>query len=312
VIFNDEWVAYEDRVNYLLEADVGVTTHLDHLETRFSFRTRVLDYLWAGLPTISSTGDGFSDLIQQEQLGLTVPPGQVDALAQAILTLAADADLRLKYAANARRVAQAFEWERVAQPLVEFCRAPQHASDRDFDRAGNGADRVEAAIAPVLIDNLKSEVRRARRSRRARLSAQLRHTIKQLLQPPYTIVRSGQAIETVGVLLPGQRLGQTFRADAPMLTGIGVMIGTFQRINTCELVLHLCDSPQATTELAVSRLIAAVVRDCEFCTFAFPPVANASGQELYFWIETPDAVLSDGVTLFRDVNTGVLVFRQLY
>lgn len=45
VFFND-WVPYEERQNYLLEANIGVTTYSDNLETRFSFRTRILDYLW--------------------------------------------------------------------------------------------------------------------------------------------------------------------------------------------------------------------------------------------------------------------------
>ncbi|HEX2118535.1 MAG TPA: glycosyltransferase, partial [Acidimicrobiales bacterium] len=52
VFFNEGWVAYEDRQNYLLEADIGVSTHLHHVETAFSFRTRILDYLWAGLPIV--------------------------------------------------------------------------------------------------------------------------------------------------------------------------------------------------------------------------------------------------------------------
>ena len=51
------WVAYDERQNYLLEADIGVSSHLDHVETAFSFRTRMLDYLWAGLPMVTTQGD---------------------------------------------------------------------------------------------------------------------------------------------------------------------------------------------------------------------------------------------------------------
>ena len=57
VFFNEKWVTHEDRANYFLDADVGVSTHLEHLETRYSFRTRLLDYLWAGLPIINTAGD---------------------------------------------------------------------------------------------------------------------------------------------------------------------------------------------------------------------------------------------------------------
>ncbi|MFT9056053.1 MAG: glycosyltransferase, partial [Ethanoligenens sp.] len=42
VFFNYDWVEYHDRQNYLLEADVGVSCHFDTMETRFSFRTRIL------------------------------------------------------------------------------------------------------------------------------------------------------------------------------------------------------------------------------------------------------------------------------
>src|SRR6185436_9947916 len=59
VFFNEAWVPYERRGDYLLEADLGVSTHFQHVETTFSFRTRILDYLWAGLPIVSTRGDSF-------------------------------------------------------------------------------------------------------------------------------------------------------------------------------------------------------------------------------------------------------------
>ena len=65
VFFNEDWVAYDDRQNYLLEADIGVSTHLDHVETEFSFRTRILDYLWAALPIVATSGDSLAALIER-------------------------------------------------------------------------------------------------------------------------------------------------------------------------------------------------------------------------------------------------------
>ena len=65
VFFNEGWVDYDDRQNYLLEADIGVSTHLDHVETALSFRTRILDYLWASLPMVATRGDSLADLIER-------------------------------------------------------------------------------------------------------------------------------------------------------------------------------------------------------------------------------------------------------
>lgn len=71
--FNEGWVDYDDCQNYLLDADIGVSTHLDHIETAMSFRTRVLDYLWCSLPTVATRGDSLAEVIEAQDLGLTVP-----------------------------------------------------------------------------------------------------------------------------------------------------------------------------------------------------------------------------------------------
>ncbi|MDP9075669.1 MAG: glycosyltransferase family 4 protein [Actinomycetota bacterium] len=129
VFFNEDWVPYDDRENYLLEADIGVSTHLDHLETAFSFRTRILDYLWAGIPIITTKGDYFADLVDAEKLGSTVPAGDVDALAQALFMLLEDRELAEGCRLRVAEVARQFTWPEVLGNLVEFCRHPTRAPD---------------------------------------------------------------------------------------------------------------------------------------------------------------------------------------
>lgn len=131
VFFNDNWVALDDRANYLLEADAGVSTHYDHLETTFSFRTRILDYLWAGLPIVSTRGDSFGDLIAAEGLGAAVPERDVPALAAALESVLFDDVAAAGFRANVARVRGDFVWEKALAPLVEFCRHPAAAADRD-------------------------------------------------------------------------------------------------------------------------------------------------------------------------------------
>ncbi len=129
VFFNEDWVEYDDRQNYLLESDVGVSTHLDHVETRFSFRTRILDYLWAGLPVVATDGDALAELIDDRGLGITVPAGDVDALEQALFRLLDDEALRAKCAGAAAREAARLRWSDVLEPLIAFCRTPRRAPD---------------------------------------------------------------------------------------------------------------------------------------------------------------------------------------
>jgi GT2 family glycosyltransferase/glycosyltransferase involved in cell wall biosynthesis len=130
VFFNEAWVPYEERQNYLLEADLGVSTHFQHVETTFSFRTRILDYLWTGLPIVSTEGDSFGDLVGREGLGVAVHERDKDALAAALELMLYDAEAAEEARRNVDRVRARFTWEKALEPLVEFCRNPVRAADK--------------------------------------------------------------------------------------------------------------------------------------------------------------------------------------
>jgi hypothetical protein len=144
VFFNDQWVPYSERANYLLEADIGVSMHFDSTETTFAFRTRVLDYLWAGLPMIVSGGDTLSKLVDEHDLGCVVPTEDVGAVAAAILALAADPQRRERRAESMAQARAQFTWERALQPLVAFCRDPHHAADALVRRPHGAPGHSEA------------------------------------------------------------------------------------------------------------------------------------------------------------------------
>ena len=121
VCFNDTWVPYADRAAWLREADCAISLHHEHLETRFSSRTRLLDCFWAGLPVVCTRGDEFADRIDRDRLGAAVDPGDVTGAAQAL-----EAVLDRGRAAHAPALAAAaadHAWERVAQPLVRMVTA---------------------------------------------------------------------------------------------------------------------------------------------------------------------------------------------
>ncbi|MBL5975618.1 MAG: glycosyltransferase [Candidatus Leucobacter sulfamidivorax] len=139
VFFNTDWVDYEDRVNYLLDADLGVSTHFEHVETAFSFRTRILDYLWAGLPIVATDGDTFADLIREHRLGAVVPPEDAEALAEALETVLYARD-RAETSARVREFGRTFIWSRALRPLIEFCTSPRHAEDHALRRSPVGKE----------------------------------------------------------------------------------------------------------------------------------------------------------------------------
>ena len=167
-------MSYSQRQNYLTEADAGVSTHKAHIETTFAFRTRILDYLWAGLPMVVTEGDTFAELVEAEGLGIVVPAQDVAALEAAIERVLFDEEFAAAAAAQVARVREDHYWERVLAPLVEFVRNPKHAADYTGDRSyrfGRGATArkhhglrhdLSMAVHHLRISGLSDVVRRIR------------------------------------------------------------------------------------------------------------------------------------------------------
>ena len=130
VVFFNNWVPYAERGNYLLEADIGLSLHLDHLETRFAFRTRLLDCIWAGLPMVVTGGDTLADTVREHSLGRVVQVGNVAEAAQALEVLLDDPKARTSRADGFRAAAAQFRWEQAMEPLIAFARAPRKAADQ--------------------------------------------------------------------------------------------------------------------------------------------------------------------------------------
>ncbi|MDW8351892.1 MAG: glycosyltransferase, partial [Anaerolineae bacterium] len=132
-VFIGEWVPYEDWQNYLLESDVGVSLHRDHLEARFSARTRILSYIWAGLPMVLTCGDELAERVAQAGAAVLVEEQNPAAVAAAILGL-------LDHPRQHRSIAwdelrRSLSWSQAVQSLRRFCARPARAPDAAWRRS---------------------------------------------------------------------------------------------------------------------------------------------------------------------------------
>lgn len=130
VFFNFGWVPYEERRNYLLDADLGVSSHYANVETRYAFRTRVLDYFWAGLPTLTTGGDVLAELVGERNLGRVLPVEDVGAWVSAIRELLDDEHEYRAVQQNVEAVRPQFEWPRVVEPLADLVTGPSKSRRR--------------------------------------------------------------------------------------------------------------------------------------------------------------------------------------
>jgi hypothetical protein len=147
-VFFGDWAPYAEWPNYLLEADVGVSLHFRCVETEFAFRTRILDYIWAGLPMIVTGGDALAELVAERGLGVVVEPEDVDGVTRALKTLLDTPELRQAYHPRFEAVRPGLTWEAVVEPLARFCRRPRRAADRSKQAQGSRR-RALARLAAV-------------------------------------------------------------------------------------------------------------------------------------------------------------------
>ena len=116
------WVSYEDRSEFYAAFAVALLTFPPSLETDLSMRTRVYDFLWAGLPVVSSSAPGTDELIEQYGAGAVVRDGSASTVAEALVRTLAE---RKTIQGRLARFASEHQWERTLAPLIEFVRSPK-------------------------------------------------------------------------------------------------------------------------------------------------------------------------------------------
>jgi glycosyltransferase involved in cell wall biosynthesis len=122
VHFADGWIPYAERDAWLTQAACAVSTHAEHLESRFAYRTRLLDCFWAGLPVVCTSGDDLAERVEREGLGAVAPPGDAGALSAALEQVLERG--RETYAPGLRAAAARQTWQRVAEPLARWISEP--------------------------------------------------------------------------------------------------------------------------------------------------------------------------------------------
>ncbi len=117
--------------------------------------------------------------------------------------------------------------------------------------------------------------------------------------------------ETSRVLAAGHTIGQTFVPKYSGLSAIavsGIVNGPADR---GELVLHLRTGPEAATDLASTRVPAALAAAGDPIVFRFPPVSDSRGRSLYFEL-SPIGLVGDASFAFNQAPGAAYQDGALY
>ncbi|MFM8791534.1 MAG: glycosyltransferase [Solirubrobacterales bacterium] len=125
VFFLTERVPYREMGAYYRDADVAIATYPDSLETRICLGTRLLDYLWAGLPMVVSGVELQREFVEGQGLGRVARPHDAAGLAGAIAQLRRDVATGGVDESAFARAAERLRWSRVTAPIVRYCESSQ-------------------------------------------------------------------------------------------------------------------------------------------------------------------------------------------
>ena len=104
---------------------------------------------------------------------------------------------------------------------------------------------------------------------------------------------------TVGEILPGKAIGQTFVSHQPNLCRIDVLLATYCRTNTCDLTFRLQAGFPVSQEIITMTVKGANVQDNKWYTFRFPPLLDSRGRTYYFSLESANATSGNALTTYR-------------
>jgi glycosyltransferase involved in cell wall biosynthesis len=150
----EPWAAYGERAAFFERFALALLTFPQSLETDLSMRTRIYDYLWGGLPIVTSSAPGTDELLMRYGAGTVVRGEQPDDYAAALIDALGPRHEQLFHATQ-RFVAE-HQWPRVLEPLLAFCRAPHDGAGKE-----EFATRPQVPERPAsMLDRAVSRIRR--------------------------------------------------------------------------------------------------------------------------------------------------------
>ncbi len=116
------WLPLDEVAERLKTIDIAVAPY-SRLEDFHFDPVKILEYMAMGLPVIASDQGEVSTMLDGGRCGLLVPPGEIEPLANKIVRLAKNPDLRRVLGRAARqRVEECYDWSVTIQQVMALCR----------------------------------------------------------------------------------------------------------------------------------------------------------------------------------------------
>ncbi len=155
------WIAGEDVPNYFFEADIGINIDKNIYEVRLGSKSRILDWMRAGLAVLSSNVCELTEIMEREKIGYTFKSGDAKDLNEKIIYLASHQDEVKKTGIKGRDFGRRqFSFDITTKALQQWVYSPLFAPDKDKeirmlldkDEAVKNLDRIVAGQSQMIAE----------------------------------------------------------------------------------------------------------------------------------------------------------------
>jgi glycosyltransferase involved in cell wall biosynthesis len=149
----EPWAPYERRAEFFEKFALALLTFPRSLETDLAMRTRVYDYLWCGLPIVTSSAPGTDEILTRYDAGSVLTDESPRAFANEIVSILRDPARYARMVGGADRFVLEHQWDRTLAPLRAFCRAPR------IEKTKGALAALPEKRPPSIVERLKRRLR---------------------------------------------------------------------------------------------------------------------------------------------------------
>lgn len=165
VIFFQDWVEYKDRLDWYKSADVLVNLNKLGEENKFSWRTRVVDFVWAELPIITNGGDPLSEKLLDNNAAMRIEDDSKAGIIKVLEKVYKKSNIIEELKKNLAMFKPNLYMDKVTKELSDMIKKGNKANDLEFQKeffqAQIGEDKGDQKKSNfyVKLSNLKNSFR---------------------------------------------------------------------------------------------------------------------------------------------------------
>ena len=160
-----DWVDFHRRADWYLDADLVVTVNRPGEENALSWRTRLVDFTWAGVPIATNGGDPLGEELIAAGAAARFPSLEPEVMAQTLGDLLQDDDALRSLGEKLGAFRRSLYWDVVTEPLARAIesgtRAPDLLNDIQVDAPPGAATTPPAGKLGRAVQRVRRKGTRA-------------------------------------------------------------------------------------------------------------------------------------------------------